>query len=57
MKRVRAWIVGLWLAGLAVCALVAARTHYVADLSAFLPAFLSLENRNRMLSASSMSSF
>ena len=30
-------VLGLWLAGCAIAALIATRTHYVADLSAFLP--------------------
>ncbi|WP_018605158.1 MMPL family transporter [Uliginosibacterium gangwonense] len=37
MKHQRLVAVALWLAGLAVCALLVARTHFVADMSAFLP--------------------
>ncbi|MGY0193466.1 MMPL family transporter [Leptothrix sp. BB-4] len=36
--RLRATVIGLWLVALALCALVIARTPFVADLSAFLPA-------------------
>lgn len=37
MKRLRALPVLLWLLGLALCAGVALRAHYTADMSAFLP--------------------
>ena len=36
MRRALAAIVA-WLAFIAVCALIAARAHYTADMSAFLP--------------------
>lgn len=37
MKRLSARPVLLWLLGLALCAGVALRAHYTADMSAFLP--------------------
>ncbi len=37
--------IGLWLAGLAVAAVLAAHTRYVADMSAFLPAHPTAEQR------------
>jgi predicted exporter len=41
----RRWVLVLWLAGLAVCALVIARANFTADLSAFLPRSPSPEQR------------
>jgi predicted exporter len=38
MSLERRWILGLWLAGVAAAITVVAHTHYITDLSAFLPA-------------------
>ena len=45
MSRRAALPLGLWLAGLALAAVFAARTRYVADMSAFLPAHPTAEQR------------
>ncbi len=41
----RRWALIVWIAGLALCALVIARSEFTADLSAFLPSSPSPEQR------------
>ena len=45
MTAARRLAIGLWLAGLVLCALQVAQTRFIADLSAFLPAAPSAEQR------------